>query len=116
MIVRYWMKREVVTVDVNDPIKKALHRFRIHKARFLPVLENGKLVGVLSERDMKKGLGLDSPFKHLEEWMVGDSSLTVRAIGPLLDNKPTVGLIISQFFPFVKPDGKQTTPVDGPGW
>jgi hypothetical protein len=22
MIVRYWMKREVVTVDVNDPIKK----------------------------------------------------------------------------------------------
>ena len=27
MIVRYWMKREVVTVDANDPIKKALVAF-----------------------------------------------------------------------------------------
>jgi acetoin utilization protein AcuB len=41
------------------------------------VLENGKLVGVLSEWDLKKALGVDSPFKHLEEWLVGDSPMKV---------------------------------------
>jgi acetoin utilization protein AcuB len=89
MLVRYWMKREVVTVDVNDPIKKALHRFKSHRARFLPVLKDRKLVGVLSEGDLKRALGLDSPFRHLEEWMAGDSTLTV---GDVMNAHPvTVG-------------------------
>jgi acetoin utilization protein AcuB len=116
MIVRYWMKREVVTVDANDPIMKALHRFRIHKARFLPVLENGKLVGVLSERDMKKALGLDSPFKHLEEWMVGDSPLTVSdamnanpiSVGPDYTMEEVVKVLLDNKIPgapVIDPDG-----------
>ncbi len=50
MLVKYWMTREVVTVEVDDPIKKAIDRFKQHRARFLPVLEAGKLIGVLSER------------------------------------------------------------------
>jgi acetoin utilization protein AcuB len=89
MLVRYWMIREVVTVDVNDPIKKALHRLKKHRARFLPVLENRKLVGVLSEKDLKKALGLDFPLRHLEEWMAGDSPLKV---GDIMNDHPiTVG-------------------------
>lgn len=77
MLVRYWMKKEIATVEVNDPIKVALHRFKIHRARFIPVLKNRKLVGVLSEADLKKALAPDSPFRHLEEWMMGDSGLKV---------------------------------------
>lgn len=85
MLVRYWMIREVVTVDVNDPLKKALRRLKNHRARFLPVLENRKLVGVISEGHLRKALGVDSPLRDLQEWMANDSPLKV---GDVMNDHP----------------------------
>jgi len=116
MLVKYWMKREVVTVDVDDPIKKALHRFKSQRAGFLPVLENRKLVGVVSEGDLKKALGLDSPFRHLEEWMAGDSPLRVGdvmnanpiAVGPDHTMEEVVKILLANNIP-----GAPVTDEDG---
>jgi len=116
MLVKYWMKREVVTVDVDDPIKKALHRFKSQRAGFLPVLENRKLVGVLSEGDLKKALGLDSPFRHLEEWMAGDSPMRVVdvmnanpiAVGPDHTMEEVVKILLANNIP-----GAPVTDEDG---
>jgi CBS domain-containing protein len=43
--------REVVTIDVNAPLKSVLQLFREKKFRHLPVVDGGKPVGILSTRD-----------------------------------------------------------------
>jgi len=41
----------VVTVDVGDPVRTAIERMAEHFIGALPVLDGGKLVGIVSERD-----------------------------------------------------------------
>ncbi|MFQ5665878.1 MAG: cyclic nucleotide-binding/CBS domain-containing protein [Candidatus Binatia bacterium] len=43
--------RDVVTVDVNAPLKAVLAVFRERKFRHLPVMRAGKPAGILSTRD-----------------------------------------------------------------
>jgi len=80
MLVKYWMKRDFAVVEAKDPVKKAVKLLTEHRARFLPVVDKGKLVGVITEGDVKKALGLNSPFKHVDVWLVGDSTLTVGEV------------------------------------
>ena len=44
--------REVVTVDASQPVQEVLALFRAKKFRHLPVTKGGKLVGILSTRDL----------------------------------------------------------------
>ncbi|MFH0824588.1 MAG: CBS and ACT domain-containing protein [Pseudomonadota bacterium] len=85
MLVKYWMKRDYTVVDANDSVNKALKRLKEHRLRFLPVVEERKLVGVVSEGDIKKGLRRESPFRHIDEWMVRDTPLRVRDV---MNSKP----------------------------
>ncbi|HWS15118.1 MAG TPA: CBS and ACT domain-containing protein [Candidatus Methylomirabilis sp.] len=49
------MKRNPVFVDEGDSMKKAMDLLKEHDIRHLPVLKDGeKLVGILSERDIKQ--------------------------------------------------------------
>jgi acetoin utilization protein AcuB len=49
------MKRNPVFVDETDSMKKAMDLLKEHEIRHLPVLKDGeKLVGILSERDIKQ--------------------------------------------------------------
>ncbi|MBI4515950.1 MAG: CBS domain-containing protein [Deltaproteobacteria bacterium] len=41
----------LVTIDVNAPLKSVLQVFRENKFRHLPVVDDGKPVGILSTRD-----------------------------------------------------------------
>lgn len=43
--------RDVVTIDVGQPLKRVLEILRTGPFRHLPVTENGKPVGILSTRD-----------------------------------------------------------------
>ena len=43
--------RDVITIDVNQPLKTVLGIFRAGKFRHLPVVRNGKPIGILSARD-----------------------------------------------------------------
>ncbi len=42
----------LTTIDVNEPIKAALAIFRTSEFRHLPVLEDGKPIGILSTTDL----------------------------------------------------------------
>jgi len=44
--------RELVTVEADDHLDEALHRMARHQVRRLPVLEGGRLVGMLAQRDI----------------------------------------------------------------
>ena len=60
MLVKNWMSKEVVTVDVNDSMDKADRLFHEHNIRTLPVTEEGKLAGVVTDRDLKRASASDA--------------------------------------------------------
>jgi acetoin utilization protein AcuB len=50
----------VETVGVADPLQVALERMSARGCRELPVVENGRLVGMLTERDLRSALAGDA--------------------------------------------------------
>ena len=46
------MTTEVLTVDADDPLNKAADLCIAHRVRRLPVMEDGRLVGLISRRDV----------------------------------------------------------------
>ena len=47
-----FMTRDVVTIDDSAPLTDAANRLIVHRIRRLPVLRNGKLVGLISRPDL----------------------------------------------------------------
>jgi CBS domain-containing protein len=54
------MTREVITVDVNDPISRIADLCIVHRVRRVPVMQNGRLIGVIARRDVLRAL-VESP-------------------------------------------------------
>lgn len=57
--------------DAFDTLKKAQQIMNIYGIRHLPVLENKKVVGIISDRDIKMALSHSS--KTIEELLVRDA-------------------------------------------
>ncbi len=53
MLVKEIMSRQVVTVSPNDTLQQALTRAMSHRIRHLPVVDEGRLVGIVSDRDLR---------------------------------------------------------------
>ncbi len=60
------MTRSVSTCDVNDAISSVMERMTKGKFRHMPVLENGRLAGIVSNRDLLK-LHLDTIREHIHQ-------------------------------------------------
>jgi acetoin utilization protein AcuB len=80
MLVKYWMKQAVVTVDANDSMQEAMGRLKEQKASLLPVMENGKLVGVVTDRDLKKASASDAAVLEAYELAYLLTKIKVRDI------------------------------------
>lgn len=50
------MTRDVITVDSSDSLSRATDLFILHRVRRLPVVEGGRLVGLLSRHDILSAL------------------------------------------------------------
>jgi len=78
-IVEQVMTRDPALIGPNDSLRVAIERMRERGCRRLPVVENGKLVGIVSDRDLRRAT--NSPFV-LRERSADDltlDQLTVRA-------------------------------------
>ncbi len=53
MLVSDWMQKDVITIDAHASVIDAVHLLKEKKIRRLPVLKNGKLVGIVTDRDLK---------------------------------------------------------------
>ena len=60
------MTRSVSTCDVNDAISSVMELMTKGKFRHMPVLENGRLAGIVSNRDLLK-LHLDTIREHIHQ-------------------------------------------------
>ena len=54
MKVRDVMRRPPVTVDPNASMRAAVELMKSHGVRHLPVTEQGRLVGILTDRDIRR--------------------------------------------------------------
>ena len=57
MFVKNWMSKEVMSVDANASVQDAAVMMKAHNTKMLPVLKQGKPVGVLTKEDLKRGMG-----------------------------------------------------------
>ena len=54
MPVQDWMSKDLVTIDEETSIMKASKVMKQNNIRHLPVLKKGRLVGIVSDRDLKE--------------------------------------------------------------
>ena len=104
MVVEEVMTRNPVTVDASASIRKVMTTLAENDVRHLPVLDDGELVGIVSDRDLRQYsapamLGfehpdeirrmLDQPIANL---MAGD----VATVNPETDIGEVVDLLVEQ--------------------
>ncbi|MFQ5800041.1 MAG: CBS domain-containing protein, partial [Bacteroidota bacterium] len=51
--VSQWMAKEVLAVEVYDSISVARRIMARHRINQLPVVDNGRLVGIVTDRDIR---------------------------------------------------------------
>lgn len=56
MIVKDWMKRDPITVGLEEGVSSAWRILKDKRIRHLPVVEKGRLVGIVSDRDLREAL------------------------------------------------------------
>lgn len=69
MLVRGRMTSDVLTVSPSETVARALEIIRSNNIRHLPVVEAGRLAGVVTDRDLRMALG---PGSDGEDVMVAD--------------------------------------------
>lgn len=80
MLVRFRMTPDPVTVSPNVSVLEALRLMNDRKIRRLPVVDSGKLVGIVTDRDLL--LASPSPATTLAIWEIHDllGKLTVEKV------------------------------------
>ncbi len=54
MYVKNWMSKKVVTVDESDTLSVAINTLKRNRIRRMPVMKDDRLVGIVSDRDLKE--------------------------------------------------------------
>jgi acetoin utilization protein AcuB len=80
MLVNDIMSRKVITVDPDTPMLEARKRMAEARIRHLVVMENVRVVGIITDRDIR--LNLPSPAISLSVWEINFllAKLTVREV------------------------------------
>ena len=55
------MTADVLTVNAGDSIRQVADQFIVHRVRRVPVLEKGRVVGLISRRDVLKAVHESEP-------------------------------------------------------
>lgn len=76
MIVRHWMKTEVITVASDETVAAAKKMMEKHRIRRLPVVENEALIGIVSPHDLEKVMPsiLDAAGNSEEQQFIADTT------------------------------------------
>ncbi|MBW2346695.1 MAG: CBS domain-containing protein [Deltaproteobacteria bacterium] len=69
MLVKNWMNPNVTTIDKNESLQQAMKLMKHHHIKMLPVMKKGKLVGVVTDRDIKRASASDATLLEIHELM-----------------------------------------------
>ncbi len=88
MLVKNWMTRNVIAIDVDDSMQHAIYRMQDHKIRLLPVMSGGRLVGIISDRDLKRASPSDATTLDMHEMLYLTSRIRIKDL--MVENPVTV--------------------------
>jgi acetoin utilization protein AcuB len=80
MLVKNWMSQRVVSIDAEDSMQNATKLMKQHEIRMLPVTRDGKLVGVVTDRDLKRASASDATTLDVHELLYLLSKIQVKDI------------------------------------
>lgn len=80
MLVKNWMSRNVFTITPEDSMQDAVYLMREHKVRTLPVVKNDKVVGIVSETDIKRASASDATGLDVHEILYLISKIKIKDI------------------------------------
>ncbi|MDY7039209.1 MAG: CBS and ACT domain-containing protein [Thermodesulfobacteriota bacterium] len=80
MLVKNWMSKEVITTDINDSIHNATKLLKENDIRMLPVMKKGKLVGIITDRDLKRASASDATSLDVHELLYLLSKIKIKEI------------------------------------
>lgn len=80
MLVSNWMSKSVIAVDVDDSMQAAMKLMKENGIRMIPVLKKDKLVGVVTDRDLKRASASDATTLDVHELLYLISKIKVQNV------------------------------------
>ena len=80
MLVKQWMTRDVITVGADESMHDAIYTLEENRIQLLPVIENGQLVGIISDRDLKQASPSKERIQDMDEFVDLIAEIRVRDI------------------------------------
>ncbi len=80
MLVKYWMRKDFVPIDMDDSMQDATALMKEHKLAMLPVMRKNELVGVITDRDLKRASASDATTLDIHELIYLLSKIKIREI------------------------------------
>ena len=80
MLVKNWMSKNVITVDINDSMQEAVGLLKEDEIKMLPVLKKGNLVGIITDRDLKRASASDATTLDVHELLFLVSKIKIKEI------------------------------------
>ena len=82
MPVKDWMSKDLVTIDADTSIMKASKVMKQNEIQHLPVLRKGRLVGIVSDRDLKEASPSKATTLDIHEMYYLLDKITVKSLMP----------------------------------
>ncbi|MBJ6762524.1 CBS domain-containing protein [Myxococcaceae bacterium JPH2] len=95
-IVGELMTRPVVTLKETQNLAKADELLRLHRIRHLPVVRQGRLVGLVTHRDLLRAAAHHGPPTERPIWAADIMTRDVATVRPDTPLRDAVRLILSQ--------------------
>jgi acetoin utilization protein AcuB len=80
MLVKNWMNKPAITIDKHSSMQDAMNQMKTHRITLLPVMDKNRLVGVLTDRDLKKASASDATTLEMHELLYLLSTIKVKDI------------------------------------
>jgi acetoin utilization protein AcuB len=80
MLVKNWMSKPAITIDENDFMNDAIKLLKNNNIKMLPVMAKGKLVGIITDRDLKRASASDATSLEIHELLYLISKIKIKEI------------------------------------
>jgi len=80
MLVKNWMNKPAITIDKHSSMQEAMTLMKTHRITLLPVMDKKRLVGVITDWDLKKASPSDATTLEIHELLYLISTIQIKDI------------------------------------